>query len=208
MDVNGEASIVADDVRRGAVVHDLELAQNLLAHRRFGVDEDELYVSRLPGVRRDRRSLTFLAMILLRFLFHTLVTVPPLPAPRSDSTSRSSSLTMSSLSAACFFFFPFVLCFLLRELVEPVAERLEVDVDPGNAVDAELLLPVSWRRGGRGGGVGFAPPPLVAEFDGAEVTAPGALTVTGDRLGGDSGPSGPDAYDEELERPDSWRSSI
>lgn len=40
--VHGEASVVSDNVWRAAVVHNLQLAKNLLANRRFGVDENKL----------------------------------------------------------------------------------------------------------------------------------------------------------------------
>lgn len=43
--IGGEAAIVADDVGRVAVVHDLQLAHNLFSYRWFGIDQDELHVS-------------------------------------------------------------------------------------------------------------------------------------------------------------------
>lgn len=56
-------------------------------------------------------------MTHLRFLFHTLATVPPLPAPRSLCTSRSSSLTSSCPLLSSLLFLPFVrLGTLLDEL--------------------------------------------------------------------------------------------
>lgn len=54
-------------------------------------------------------------MTQLRFLFHTLVTVPPLPAPRSEMISRSSSLTKSSPFLSLLFFVLLVADFFLTE---------------------------------------------------------------------------------------------
>lgn len=56
-------------------------------------------------ILRRRLGLTFLAITQLRFLFHTLVTDPPFPAPRSANISKSSSCTGPSPSPSPFFFF-------------------------------------------------------------------------------------------------------
>lgn len=71
-------------------------------------------------------------MIHFRFLFHTLVTVPPFPAPISESTSRSSSLTRSnpclSFGTAFFALFPFSLSIPLELFFLVVALLEESDV--------------------------------------------------------------------------------
>ena len=55
-------------------------------------------------------------MTVLRFLFHTRVTVPPFPAPRSPNTSKSSSFTRSSpFLSFDFRALPTALFFLLLE---------------------------------------------------------------------------------------------
>lgn len=82
-------------------------------------------------------------MTHLRFLFHTFVTVPPLPEPRSDSTSRSSSLTVSDPSPCSFFRLPFDELPFLR-----VEDEDEVARDEEDGVEVESVY---WRRGGRGG---------------------------------------------------------
>lgn len=40
VNVHWKASIITNDIRRGTVVHDLQLAENLLADRRLGVDQN------------------------------------------------------------------------------------------------------------------------------------------------------------------------
>ena len=44
--IRDERAVEGDDVLRIAIVHDLQLAQDLLAHRRLRVDEDNLEMSR------------------------------------------------------------------------------------------------------------------------------------------------------------------
>ena len=68
----------------------MQLPEDLLPDRRFGIDENELESAPFEP------WLTFLAMTHFRFLFHTFVTVPPFPAPRSCTMSKSSFLTKSS----------------------------------------------------------------------------------------------------------------
>jgi hypothetical protein len=40
--VDGEAAVISDDIGRRAVIHDLQLAEDLLPDGRFRVDENEL----------------------------------------------------------------------------------------------------------------------------------------------------------------------
>lgn len=133
-------------------------------------------------MQKNSDVLTFFAMMLLRFLFHTFVTVPPLPAPRSSSTSRSSSLTRSS---SFFFRLPFVLECLRCECDGVEWEVLEdLDELSGTVGGCFMLVvgvvcPLCTRLGGRGGG------------------APADNGGAGESGGG--GESGPEVCDELLD---------
>lgn len=54
--VGHEGPVEADDVYARAVVHDLELPQDLLPHRGFSVDEDELGTRRVDEKERSARG--------------------------------------------------------------------------------------------------------------------------------------------------------
>lgn len=93
-----------------AVVHNLQFAENLLAHGRFRIYQNDLMerdgISKFltPTPQKDigdkkSLSLTFFAIIVPVGICSTFTTLPPFPCPRSWSFLRSSFLRPSFLTA-------------------------------------------------------------------------------------------------------------
>jgi hypothetical protein len=85
-----ESSVEGDNIRRVAFVHDLQLAHNPLSNLLLGFDVDNLFASISGALPLTVKLLTFRAMTTLVAACCTLLTVPPLPAPSSFMTTRSS----------------------------------------------------------------------------------------------------------------------
>lgn len=89
-----EGPVEGDDVRRMALVHDVQLSHNLFPHRRFQVYVDNLHTQLALAravLASPNSKHTFFAIIVFVGAWITLLTVPPFPAPSSFTTFRSSA---------------------------------------------------------------------------------------------------------------------
>jgi hypothetical protein len=95
-----KCSIECNDIRGTAVVAHLQLSKDLLTDIFLRVYSNDLWdTGELEREGRNRIVRTFLAMTTLVPACMTLLTVPPLPAPSSLSTTKSS-LLRSSLNSS------------------------------------------------------------------------------------------------------------
>ncbi len=124
-----------------AVMHDLQLAQDLLAHGRLRVDKDDLPNTTKHSEPRasdaaGRHGLrfTFLAMIVSVGTCSTFFTLPPLPCPSSfrslRSSSRKSYLTSAFISRLASVF-DSVVWYVMRFIFAAVFALAGADVGPG-----------------------------------------------------------------------------